>query len=103
MNVSEQMQQTPVTIRPDASVAEVAKLMVDRGTTHAVVVDAEMVPVGIVTATDLIAKHAKLHFPTYFSLLGFSFPVEPRRDDREIERALAATVADLMSGDLITV
>jgi len=103
MKVSEQMQKEPPTTGREATVGDVARAMTEKGTMHVVIVDAEGAVLGIVTAADLIAKHARLHFPTYFSLLGFSFPFEPKRDEREIEQALAATAGDLMSTDLVTV
>ena len=103
MKVSDSMQTSPATVTADTAVGDVAKTMIEKGTRQIVVVDGHKEVLGIVTSADLIAKHARLHFPKYFSLLGFSFPVEGRRDDREIEQALAATAGDLMSTNLITV
>ena len=103
MKVSEQTNRLPLTCPGEMPVSDVARAMVEKACMHVVVVDPAGAPVGVVTAGDLIAKHARLHFPTYFSLLGFSFPVENRREDREIEKALAATAADLMTTAVVTV
>lgn len=103
MKVGEWMQKDPVTVGLDTSVTDVARLMVRHRTAHIVVVDTAGGVAGIITAADLIAKHAQIHMPTYFSLLGYSFPLETRRDEREIERALAVTARDLMTTDVITV
>lgn len=103
MKVSDHMRSDTLTVRPEASVGDLARAMIGRGSRQAVVVDSSGGVVGIVTATDLIAKHARLHFPTYFSLLGFSIPIENHREEHEIEQALATTAGDLMSTSLVTI
>jgi len=97
------MQASPPTVVPTATVGTVATLMNSARTRHLPVVDPGNKLVGVITAHDLIAKHAQVHFPTYFSLLGYSFPIGSRHDERELEQALAVTAADLMSTELVTV
>jgi len=97
------MQHDAATVGPEASVGEIARIMTETPTAHVVVTGEDGHPAGIISARDLVARHAKLHFPTYFALLGYTVPIETRRDDREIEKALATTARDLMSKDLITV
>jgi CBS domain-containing protein len=103
VNVSDQMQTSPVTVDLTTTVGDIARTMTTAHSAQVIVVDADRKPLGIITAADLIAKHAKLHFPTYFSLLGFSFPVEGHREDADIRHALATTAGDLMATHLITV
>lgn len=103
MKVDRWMKGDPVTATVDTSVTELARLLTDPRRGCVVIVDGDGAPIGIVTRADLLAKHAAVHFPTYFSLLGFSFPVESRRDEREMERALATTARDLMSSNMITI
>jgi len=54
--VAEFMAQDVVTIRASATIDEVAKTLVDRHISGAPVVDAEGVPVGVVSQTDLLAS-----------------------------------------------
>ena len=51
---------------------------------------------GVVTQRDLIAKHATVHLPIYFSLLGFTIPLEQSRTEADVKRALAVCARDLM-------
>jgi CBS domain-containing protein len=59
--------------------------------------------VGMVTEKDLVAKHAQVHLPTYFSILGTVLPLGRHRTDEEIRHVLGVTARDLMSEDLVTV
>ncbi len=84
-------------------VTDLARMMTEAHSSHIPIVDENRRVVGVVTASDMIAKHASPHLPKYFSLLGVSVPIESRRDDREIEKVLATTAADLMSTDVIAI
>jgi CBS domain-containing protein len=94
----------PVTVAPDASVTEVAKLMVDRGI-GAVPVLEEGSLIGIVTEGDLIMQDVKLEFPTYLHLLDgyILYPPATARFEAELKKAVAATVRDVMTPDPLTV
>jgi CBS domain-containing protein len=102
MKIADLMQRSPPTVGPDATVGEVARVMTEKGKREIVVVEGNRVA-GIITAADLVAKHAMPHFPKYFSLLGYSVPIESHRDDREIERALATTARELMTSEPVTI
>jgi CBS domain-containing protein len=102
MKIVDLMQREPVTVEPETPVGDIARAMTRARTREVVVVEAGRVA-GVITATDLLAKHATLHFPTYFSLLGYSIPFEPARDKREIEKALATTAKQLMSTEPVTI
>lgn len=97
MKVSDWMRSPAPTATLDTSVGELARSMTQTGAPHVVMVDDTGMVIGLVTARDLVAKHATLHFPTYFSLLGYTLPIDSRRDEREIERALATTARQLMT------
>lgn len=102
MKVAELMQNDPLLVGPDETIGKIAKAMTDTKGRAAVVIESERI-VGIVTAHDLLAKHATLHFPKYFSLLGYSIPIEPGADGLEIQKALATTVRDVMTSPTITI
>jgi CBS domain-containing protein len=63
------------------------------------------VMIGFVTEGDLIMQDAKVHFPTYLSLLG-GYVFAPGAADRfesSLRKAVGATVADVMTAEPITV
>lgn len=103
MKVSEWMQTDVATGYDSTLVTDLARAMTDRHISHIPIVDSAKHVVGVVTAADLIAKHASPHMPQYFSLLGFSVPIESRRDDREIEKVLATTAGEIMSEEVISI
>ncbi|HZT95293.1 MAG TPA: CBS domain-containing protein [Chloroflexota bacterium] len=103
MIVRDWMQSDAPTASPDTPVTDLARIMTMKKIAHVTVVASDGGVAGVVTAADMIARHARLHLPTYFSLLGFSIPIESERDDREIEKALSTRAADLMSKRVITV
>jgi CBS domain-containing protein len=94
----------PVTIGPDISVTDAAHLMVTRRVgALPVVLDGALV--GLVTEGDLIMQDAKVHFPTYLSLLG-GYIFAPGASDRfesALRKAVGATVGDVMTTEPITV
>jgi CBS domain-containing protein len=94
----------PVTVAPDVQVTEAAKMMSDNRVGALPVMDGDRV-VGLVTEGDLIMQDVKLEFPTYIHLLdGFiMYPPSTVRFEHELKKAVAATVADVMSEDPVTV
>lgn len=94
----------PVIVQPETSVKEAAKLMVERGIGALPVVE-EGKLVGIVTEGDLIMQDVRVEFPTSFHLLDglLFYPPTVSRFETELKKAVAATVADIMTGDPVTV
>ena len=94
----------PVTVGPEASVTEAAKLMVERHIGALPVVDGGVL-LGLVTEGDLIMSDVRLQFPTYIHLLdGFiMYPPATPRFEHELKKAVAARVKDVMTAEPITV
>ncbi len=94
----------PVTIAPDMSVKDAAKLMVVRNVGALPVLDGDKL-VGLVTEGDLIMADVKVEFPTYIDLLsGFIFyPPSIRRFETEIKKHVGAEVNDVMTHEPVTV
>ena len=94
----------PVTVTPDMTVTEAARLMVDRGIGALPVVEADEL-LGIVTEGDLIMQDVKLEFPTYLHLLdGYVlYPGATARFENELKKAVAASVRDVMTPDPLTI
>ncbi|HSK46634.1 MAG TPA: CBS domain-containing protein [Coriobacteriia bacterium] len=104
LTAREIMTPDPVTVAPDATVVDAAKLMAENRVGALPVLDGERL-VGLVTESDLIMQDVKLEFPTYIHLLdGFiMYPPSTVRFEHELKKAVAATVADVMTEDPVTV
>ena len=98
MNVRDLMTSPIPSVPPDASIAQVAQLVLDRNVPGVPVVDSSGRLLGTVTEKDLVAKHARLHMPVYLSLLGGFLPLETHRTDEEVRHILAVSARDIMSG-----
>jgi len=94
----------PLAISPDTKVKDAAKLMTEHGIGALPVIEGDRL-VGLVTEGDLIMQDVKLEYPTYIHLLdGFiMYPPSTVRFESELKKAVAATVADVMSADPVTV
>ena len=99
--VTEIMSATPITVAPDTSVEDAARLLARHSIGGAPVVDEDGRLVGLLDDTDLIVSEARLHAPTTIELLGayLTLPGESHRYAEELRHALAAEVADVMDPD----
>ncbi|MCL5960337.1 MAG: CBS domain-containing protein [Chloroflexi bacterium] len=103
MKVSDIMTKEVIAVTPDTSVSEIAKLMVDKDISGVpVVVDGRVV--GIITETDLVARNAYLHFPTFVQILDARIYLQsPHHFEEELRRMLGTTAADVMTKEVKTV
>ena len=97
MQVREIMTEDVVTVGPETPVASVARLFREKAISGMPVVDQEGRVVGIITEVDLIARHARPHYPAYFAFLDSIIYLESTRRYRESMRRILATTA----GELI--
>jgi CBS domain-containing protein len=101
MKSKDLMTANPVVISPETPVAAIAELLAARGISAAPVVDAEGVPLGIVTESDLIrrlADHAPGPLTWFLNLFAHSTPLIER-----FAKAHGKTAVDVMTKNLITV
>jgi len=104
--VREIMDPEPVTVRPDTSVEEVIRLLAESELPGVPVVDADDGCVGIVTEADLVIAddQGDLHLPHFIELFGGVVFLEPlKRFEDRLRKAFAATAADMMTADPITI
>lgn len=99
MKVREIMRTPAATIGPEMHVAAAARRVLDEGVPGFAVVDTGGTVLGVVGVRDLVAKHARVHAPTYIGLLGSVFTFNRERTDEEVRRALSVTVGELMTRD----
>lgn len=94
----------PLTVAPDLSVTEAARLMVENRIGALPVLEGEKL-IGIVTEGDLIMQDVKVEFPTYLHLLDglIMYPGATARFETELKKAVGATVADVMTAQAVTV
>ncbi len=92
-----------ITVDPETSVEEAAKLMSEhRISGLPVVKDGKLV--GIVSEKDLIVKDKKLHFPEYINLIGGIIYIESYRKFREeFKKYIAVKVGELMTTEVETI
>ncbi|HEX6506628.1 MAG TPA: CBS domain-containing protein [Chloroflexota bacterium] len=103
MKVAELMMTPPVALPRDAPVSHAARLMLDNHLSGIPVVNNDGSIAGIITDSDLVTKHAHVHVPIYLGILGGVIPIETRRQDEEIRRALAVTAQDIMDEKYSTI
>ncbi|MBS3973643.1 MAG: CBS domain-containing protein [Actinobacteria bacterium] len=104
LTVANVMSKDPLTIAPDASVTDAARLMVEERIGALPVIENGKL-IGIVTEGDLIMQDVKLEFPTYLHLLdGFiMYPPATARFESELKKAVAANVRAVMTENPVTV
>jgi CBS domain-containing protein len=104
--VADIMEREIVSVRPDTDIETLLRLMRDHELPGVPVVDEEKRAVGIVTEADLVIREedADIRLPHHIDLLGGVIFLEPiKHYEERLRRALAATVADMMTPDPVTV
>jgi CBS domain-containing protein len=93
-----------VSFRPEDGVEQAMATLVERGIGGGPVVDEEGRLVGVISDDDLIVQGARLHVPTVFTLLSevAMWPPSVRHFERELRKAMAATVGEVMSRHVVT-
>ncbi len=104
MKVSQVMTRDVVTVSPETTVAEIARLLVAHHIEGVPVVERSGKVLGVVTEYDLIVRNAHLHLPTFFGFLDTFVPVSGQHEfEEELRRALGTYARDMMSDRLYTV
>lgn len=93
-----------ITVRPDTSIEEAAKLMVDNKVSGLPVVDEEGKIVGIVTEKDLMVKASEFKIPFYITLFdSIIFLENPIKFNNHIRKYFASQVKEVMTARVVTV
>lgn len=106
MLVSEIMSSPAITVTPETTIQEVARIMGEHHISGVPVVDADGRLLGTVTEVNLIARNAPLKQPRYLAVLSAVIPVG--LDDyyeykQQLRQALATNARQLMNSDVRTV
>ena len=93
-----------LTISPDMGVEELARLLLRKDVSGAVVVDKRGKLLGVVTESDLIAKEKNLHLPTIVTLFDAVIYLETSDHFKEeLNRMVASQVEDIYRRDPVTI
>ena len=101
MNVADVMTRRVISVSPDATVEEAAKLMLDHRISGLVVVDEKGELAGVVTEADLLRRDelgTERHRPWWLRML-----ISPGRQAADFTRTHGRRVRDVMTSDVITV
>lgn len=104
MLAKEIMTKDIVTVSPESTIDEAAKLMSSRNVSGIPVVDDKNALVGIITEGDLLGKHKQISPPGYIEFLGGIIFTESQDSFfSELKRYVATQVKDLMTKEVVTV
>lgn len=91
-------------LRPEASVKELAQVLLGEHLDGVCVVNQDGELLGIVTSMDLIFQEKRLHLPTFFVLFDAVLPLEdPRKAEHELQKIAGRTVQEVMTPAPVTV
>lgn len=92
-----------VTVKPDATVEELARLLMHNKISGVPVTDDSKKLLGIVTENDLIRQNKRLHIPTVIRLFDAFILLGSGRMEDEIKKMAATTVDDICVKKVVTV
>lgn len=104
MQVQEIMTRDVVTVRAETRIPAVVRLFREHNISGMPVVDLEGNLLGMITELDLIARHARPHFPNYIAFLdSIIYLGSTRRYHESMRHILATTAGELMTREVVTV
>lgn len=88
---------------PEASIADVARTMSDRGVSGLPVIDVGNELVGIITEMDIISHEMQVDTPTFVPLLDWIIRMPGDTSEDDLRRVLATTAGQLMTAPVYSV
>ncbi|MTI95705.1 MAG: CBS domain-containing protein [Firmicutes bacterium] len=102
MKVADVMTREVITISPEQTLEEAARMLVETGVSGIPVVEDEKV-VGMLSERDLLEARSEPRPPRYLELLGGIIYLDSTREfSRQLEKMTATSVAQLMSRDVVS-
>ena len=98
------MNREVITVNENATVRELATLLLMNSISGAPVIDREGRVIGVVTESDLIFQNKKVHLPTAVAILdAFLFLERPEKMEKELKKIAGSIVKDICSHDFVSV
>jgi len=96
--VGDVMTRDPITVRPETPLNDVIQILAEKHISGLPVVDQTGKLVGVISETDLMWRESEVTPPAYILLLDSVIYLEnPARYERELHKALGATVKEVMT------
>ncbi|RJR16105.1 MAG: CBS domain-containing protein [Nitrospiraceae bacterium] len=92
-----------ITVRPEATVEDLARLLMEHKISGVPVVDDNKKIVGIVTENDLIRKNKRLHIPTVIRLFDAYIMLGSDKAEEEIKKMAATTVEEICTENVVSI
>jgi CBS-domain-containing membrane protein len=92
-----------LTVKPEATVEELARVLMEHKISGVPVVDDNRHLVGIVTENDLIRKNKRLHIPTVIRLFDAFILLGSGRMEEEIKKMAATTVNEICTKKVLSI
>jgi len=92
-----------ITIKPDVTVEELARLLIKHKISGVPVVNDENQLIGIVTENDLISQNKRLHIPTVIRLFDAFVVLGSSKIKEEIKKMTATTVGEICTKKVVTI
>ena len=92
-----------ITVKPGATMKELARLLIDNRISGTPVVDDANKIIGIVTENDLIRKNKRLHIPTVIRLFDAYLMVGSKNMEKEIMNMAATTVDEICTKEVLSI
>lgn len=105
MKVRDIMTEAVLTVKADASVNDVAKLLGQRDISGVPVVDDQQHVIGIITELDLIVRNTRLEMPRFIEVLDWGrIPLEwPSHLRERLQHMLGTEARDVMTTKVMTI
>jgi CBS domain-containing protein len=92
-----------ITIKPEATVEDLARLLIEHKISGVPVVDDNNQLIGVVTENDLISQNKRLHIPTVIRLFDAFILLGSGKMEDEIKKMAATTVDDICVKKIVSI
>src|SRR4030067_1752777 len=92
-----------ITVKPEATVEELARLLMNNKVSGVPVINDSKKFIGIVTENDLISQNKRLHIPTVIRLFDAFIVLGSDKFEEEIKKMTATTVAEICTKKVMSI
>lgn len=92
-----------ITVRPESTVEELARLLMEHKISGVPVLDDKNKIIGIVTENDLIRKNKRFHIPTIIRLFDAYILLGSSKAEEEIKKMAATTVDEICTKNVVSI